>query len=60
VESLRSAADILANFIHALARHREERLLSVRALVRVAIKHSVWRGAAIALTMAQAATDVEL
>jgi hypothetical protein len=40
--------------------NREERLLSARVLIRAAIEHGVHRGAAIALTMAQAATDVEL
>jgi hypothetical protein len=60
VESLRSAADVLADFVHAPAEHREERLLSTRALIRAAIERGVRRGAAVALTMAQAATDVEL
>jgi hypothetical protein len=60
VESLRSITDILTNFVHALAEHREESLLSARALIRAAIERGVRRGAAIALTMAQAATDMEL
>jgi hypothetical protein len=60
VESLRGAADVLANFVHALAGHREERLHSTQALIRVAIEHGVRRGAAVALMTTQAATDVEL
>jgi hypothetical protein len=60
VESLHGAADVLANFIRAPAGHREERLLSARALIRAAIEHGVRQGAAIALMMAQAATDVDL
>jgi hypothetical protein len=60
VDSLRSAIDVLANFVCALAGRREEHLLSVRALIRAAIERSVHRGAAVALTMAQATTDVEL
>jgi hypothetical protein len=60
VESLCSAADILVDFVHALLRHREEHLLSTRALIRAAIEHGVCQGAAVALTMAQAATDMEL
>jgi hypothetical protein len=39
--------------------HREERLLSARALIQVAIEHDVHRGVVIALMMTQAATDVE-
>jgi hypothetical protein len=60
VESLRSTADVLANFVYAPAGHREERLLSGRALIQVVIERGVRRGVAVALTMAQAATDVEL
>jgi hypothetical protein len=60
VESLRGTTDVLANFIHALAGHREEHLISVRAHIRAAIERGVHRGAAVALTMAQAATDMEL
>jgi hypothetical protein len=52
VESLRSAADILADFVRALAGHREERLLSARALIRAVIEHAICQGAAVALTMA--------
>jgi hypothetical protein len=52
VVSLRSAADFLANFVHALAGRWEELLLSTRALIWVAIKRGVRRGAAVALTMA--------
>jgi hypothetical protein len=40
--------------------HREEHLLNVRACIRAAIERDVRRGVAVALTMAQAATDVEL
>jgi hypothetical protein len=46
--------------VHASARRREERLLNARALIRAAIERGVRRGATVALTMAQAATDVEL
>jgi hypothetical protein len=60
VESLRSATDVLADFVHAPAGRREERLLSAWALIRMAIERGIRRGAIIALTMAQAATDVEL
>jgi hypothetical protein len=60
VESLRSAADVLANFVRAPAGHREERLLSAWALIRAAIERGVRRRAVVALTMAQVATDVEL
>jgi hypothetical protein len=60
VESLRSAANILADFVRAPAGHREERLLSARALILAAIEHGICRGAAVALTMAQVATDMEL
>jgi hypothetical protein len=60
VESLHGAADILANFICAPAGYREECLLSAQALIRVAIERDVCWGAAIVLTMAQLATDVEL
>jgi hypothetical protein len=60
VESLRSAADVLVDVMHALAGHREEHLLSARALIRAAIEHSVRQGADVVLTMAQVATDVEL
>jgi hypothetical protein len=60
VESLRDATDVLADFVCAPAGHREEHLLSARALIRAAIERGVHRGAAIVLTMAQAATDMEL
>jgi hypothetical protein len=60
VESLHSAADVLVDFCRTLAGHREERLLSVRALIRAAIERGVHRGATVALTMAQAVTNVEL
>jgi hypothetical protein len=40
--------------------YNRERLLSARALIQAAIEHGVRRGAAIALTMAQGAKDVEL
>jgi hypothetical protein len=60
VESLHSVADVLANFVRAPAKRREECLLSARALIRMAIERGVYRGAAIALTMAQVATDMEL
>jgi hypothetical protein len=60
VESLRSAADVLADFVRAPAGRREECLLSARAQIRVAIERGVHRGVAIALMMAQAATDMEL
>jgi hypothetical protein len=52
VESLHSAADVLADFVHALAGHREERPLSTRALIQATIKHDVRRGAVVVLTMA--------
>jgi hypothetical protein len=52
VESLRDAIDVLADFVRAPAGRREERLLSVRALIRATIEHSVRRGVAVALTMA--------
>jgi hypothetical protein len=60
VESLRSATKVLANFIRAPVGRREERLLSAWALIRAAIERGIHRGAAVALTMAQTATDVEL
>jgi hypothetical protein len=60
VESLCSAVDVLADFVRASARHREERLLSARALIWAMIKRDVHRVVAVALTMAQAAMDVEL
>jgi hypothetical protein len=60
VESLRDAADVLVDFVRAPAGHREEHLLSTRALIRAAIERGVRRGVAVALTMAQAATNVEL
>jgi hypothetical protein len=56
VESLRGAIDVLANFVRAPAGRREERLLSVRA----ATERGARRGAVVALTMTQTATDVEL
>jgi hypothetical protein len=60
VESLRSAVDVLVDFVRAPARHREERLLSARALIWAMIERDVHRVVAIALTMAQAVMDVEL
>jgi hypothetical protein len=60
VESLCSTADVLDDFVRAPAGHREERLLSAQALIQAAIKCDVRRGAAVALMMAQVATDVEL
>jgi hypothetical protein len=52
VESLCSAAVVLANFVRALARRREERPLNDRALIRAVIKHGVRQGAAVVLMMA--------
>jgi hypothetical protein len=52
VESLRSAVDVLADFMHAPAGRREEHLLSAQAQIQAAIERGVHRGAAIALTMA--------
>jgi hypothetical protein len=60
VESLCGATDVLADFVHAPAGHQEEHLLSARALIQAVIEDGVLQGAAIALRMAQAATDVEL
>jgi hypothetical protein len=60
VKSLCSAADVLADFVHALARHREERVLSARAQIRATIERGIRRGATVVLTMAQAATNMEL
>jgi hypothetical protein len=60
VEFLRGTTDILANFVRTPAGRQKERLLSARALIRAAIEHGVRRGATVVLTMAQAATDVEL
>jgi hypothetical protein len=60
VESLHDATAVLADFVRAPAGCWEERLLGVRALIRTAIKRGVRRCAAVALTMAQAATDVEV
>jgi hypothetical protein len=60
VESLHSAADVLANFVRAPAGRWEDHLLSARVLIRAVIELGVHRGAAIALTMAQVAIDVEL
>jgi hypothetical protein len=52
VESLCSAADVLTDFVRALAGRREERLLSAQALIWAAIKCDVRRGAFVALMMA--------
>jgi hypothetical protein len=52
VESLRDAADVLADFVCAPAGRREKRLLSARAMIRAAIERSVRQGAAVTLTMA--------
>jgi hypothetical protein len=41
VESLHSTVDVLANFVRAPVGHREERLLSVQALIRAAIERGV-------------------
>jgi hypothetical protein len=60
VESLRGTTDVLANFVCALVGRREDCLLSARARIQATIERGVRRGAAVALTMAQAATDVEL
>jgi hypothetical protein len=60
VESLRSIVDVLANFVRGPAGRQEERFLSVRALIRMTIERGVRRGAVVALTVAQAATDMEL
>jgi hypothetical protein len=60
VESLRDVTDVLVDFVHAPVGRREECLLGTRALIRAVIEHVVHRGAAVALTMAQAATNVEL
>lgn len=60
LQSLQEAADDLANFVHALMGHRQERLLSARMCVRQAIESDVRHGAAVALMMAQAATDAKL
>jgi hypothetical protein len=60
VESLRDAADVLADFVRAPMGHREEHLLSARALIQAVIECGIRRGAAVTLTMAQVATDVEL
>jgi hypothetical protein len=59
VESLHNATDVLADFVHAPAGRREERLLSAWALIQAAIERGVRRGAAVALTMTQATTDME-
>jgi hypothetical protein len=42
VESLRSAADVLADFVHAPARHWEECLHSARVLIRSVIKRDIY------------------
>jgi hypothetical protein len=60
VESLRRAADVLANFVHAPAGRREEHLLSVWVLIQVGFERGVHRGAIFALMMAQVTTDMEL
>jgi hypothetical protein len=60
VESLQSTADVLVDFVHAPAGCWEECLLSAWALIRAAIECGIHRGVAVALSMAQAATDVEL
>jgi hypothetical protein len=52
VESLRNATDILVDFVRAPAGHREECLLSVRALIQAMFDRGIRQGAAIALTMA--------
>jgi hypothetical protein len=41
VESLHDAADFLADFVCAPVGHREERLLSVRALIQAAIERGI-------------------
>jgi hypothetical protein len=45
VESLRSTADVLSDFVCAPAGRWEERLLSARALIRAAIERGVHQGA---------------
>jgi hypothetical protein len=60
LESLHDATDVLADLIRAPAGRREERLVSARALIRATIERGNHRGAAVALTMAQAAMDMEL
>jgi hypothetical protein len=60
VESLYSAIDVLADVVHVSTGRREERLLSARALIQAAIERGVRQGAVVALTMAQAAIDMEL
>jgi hypothetical protein len=60
VESLRSATDVLVDFVHALVGYREERLLRAWALIRATFERGVRQGANVVLTMAQVATDVEL
>jgi hypothetical protein len=47
-------------FVRTLVGRREERLLSARALIRVAIEHGVRQEAGVALRMAQAVMNVEL
>jgi hypothetical protein len=42
VESLCSAADVLADFVHAPAGHWEECLLSARVLIRSGIERGVY------------------
>jgi hypothetical protein len=44
VESLRDTADVLADFVHALAGHREEHLLIARVLIRAVIECGVIEG----------------
>jgi hypothetical protein len=60
VESLYDAANVLADFVRTLVGCQEERLLSAQVLIRAMIERDVHRGAVIALTMAQVATNVEL
>jgi hypothetical protein len=41
VESLRGIADVLADFVRALAGCQEEHLLSAWALIRAVIEHGI-------------------
>jgi hypothetical protein len=60
VESLHSVIDVLADFMRAPMGHREECRLSAWAQIRAAIERDIRRGVAVAVTMAQAATDMVL
>jgi hypothetical protein len=43
VESLRSVANVMADFVHAPAGRQEERLLSARTLIQAAIERGIRR-----------------